>query len=143
MSTADIFKRRLRQAVKESTLTVAEYAQDNHRFKSRTGQLERAVNTRMLNDLAGEVFIDNGIAAYAGFVHNGSAPHRIVSNGKKALRWVKNGAFQFARSVNHPGYKGDPFLYTAADDKKREVLATFDRYAELAKEDIATELVKR
>ena len=68
MSTADIFKRRLRQAVKESTLTVAEYAQDNHRFKSRTGQLERAVNTRMLNDLSGEVFIDNGIAAYAGFV---------------------------------------------------------------------------
>lgn len=143
MSTADIFKRRLRQAVKESTLTVAEYAQDNHKFKSRTGQLERAVNTRMLNDLSGEVFIDNGIAAYAGFVHNGSAPRRIVPNGKKALRWVKNGAFQFARSVNHPGYKGDPFLYTAADDKKREVLATFDRYAELAKEDIATELVKR
>ena len=142
MSTADIFKRRLRQAVKESTLTVAEYAQDNHRFKSRTGQLERAVNTRMLNDLSGEVFIDNGIAAYAGFVHNGSAPHRIVLNGKKALRWVKNGAFQFARVVNHPGYKGDPFLYTAADDKKREVLNTFDRYAELAKEDIATELVK-
>lgn len=143
MSTADIFKRRLRQAVKESTFTVAEYAQDNHRFKSRTGQLERAVNTRMLNDLSGEVFIDNGIAAYAGFVHNGSAPHRIVPNGKKALRWVKNGAFQFARSVNHPGYKGDPFLYTAVDDKKREVLNTFDRYAELAKEDIATELVKR
>ena len=55
---------------------------------------------------------------------------------------MKNGAFQFARSVNHPGYKGDPFLYTAADDKKREVLNTFDRYAELAKEDIATELVK-
>lgn len=111
-------------------------------YKSRTGQLERAVNTRMLNDLSSEVFIDNGIAAYAGFVHNGSAPHRILPNGKKALRWVKNGAFQFARSVNHPGYKGDPFLYTAADDKKREVLNTFDRYAELAKEDIATELVK-
>ena len=120
MSTADIFKRRLRQAVKESTLTVAEYAQDNHRFKSRTGQLERAVNTRMLNDLSGEVFIDNGIAAYAGFVHNGSAPHRILPNGKKALRWVKNGAFQFARSVNHPGYIKAIRSYTLRRTIKKE-----------------------
>lgn len=143
MNSADIFKRRLRQAVKESTLTVAEYAQDNHRFKSRTGQLERAVTTEMTSDLSGAVFLDEGVAPYAGFVHNGSAPHRIIPNRKKALRWVKNGAFQFARAVNHPGYKGDPFLYTAADDTKREVMTIFDRYAELAKEDIATELVKR
>lgn len=143
MSTEDIFRKRLRQAVKESVLMVAEYAQDHHRFKAHTGQLERAVTTEMTSDVTGEVFLDESVAPYAGFVHNGAPPHKIIPNGKQALRWVKNGAFQFAKSVNHPGYNGDPFLFNAAAAKNEEVKSTFDRYVELAKEEIADELVKR
>ena len=88
MSTADIFKKRLRQAVKESTLTVAEYAQDNHRFKSRTGALEQSVMADYrAGGLTGVITLDLNRANYGYFVHHGFPAHNIRPKNKKALRW--------------------------------------------------------
>ena len=59
-------------------------------------------------------------APYAAFVHWGTRPHVIEPRKKKALRWVGGGGFRFAKSVNHPGYKGDPWLVKAAEQAARE-----------------------
>jgi len=50
-------------------------------------------------------------------VHNGSPRHEIRprrAGGK--LRFVVNGRVVYARVVNHPGYKGNPFLTDALRD---------------------------
>lgn len=53
-------------------------------------------------------------------VHNGSRPHPIFprrSRGRRGgtpyLRFVVDGRVVYARKVNHPGYKGNPFLTDA------------------------------
>jgi len=51
---------------------------------------------------------------YALFVHFGTRAHLIKRKTKKALRPIKNSLFVFTKEIKHPGYKGDPFLYNAA-----------------------------
>lgn len=144
MSTADIFKRRLRQAVKESTLTVAERAQDNHRFKSRTGALEQSVMTDYrAGGLTGVITLDSNRANYGYFVHHGFPAHNIRPKNKKALRWSSGGRFAFAKSVRHPGFAGDPFVFNALDACDSEIDSIFDRYAELAKSEVENALNSR
>lgn len=54
-------------------------------------------------------------------VHNGSRPHVIrprrrrsnTGNGPPYLRFEIGGRVVYARMVNHPGYKGNPFLTDA------------------------------
>ena len=46
MLPAEVFERRLRQAVKTSTFMVQDEAQAKHNFTSRTANLERAIDTR-------------------------------------------------------------------------------------------------
>ena len=144
MSTADIFKSRLRQAVKESTLTVAEHAQDNHRFKSRTGALEQSVMTDYrAGGLTGVITLDLNRANYGYFVHHGFPAHNIRPKNKKALRWPSGGRFAFAKSVRHPGFAGDPFVFNALDACDSEIDSIFDRYAELAKSEVENALNSR
>lgn len=56
-------------------------------------------------------------------VHNGSRPHRIFPRARTTrtgrppmLRFEIGGRVVYARMVNHPGYKGDPFLTRALRD---------------------------
>lgn len=50
-------------------------------------------------------------------VHNGSIRHDIrPRNPRGWLRFVQNGQVRFAKVVNHPGYRGDPFLTKALRD---------------------------
>jgi len=50
--------------------------------------------------------------SYAGFVHDGTAPHIIQAHGG-GLFW--EGAAHPVMLVHHPGYKGNPFLTNAVD----------------------------
>jgi hypothetical protein len=45
-------------------------------------------------------------------------PHEIRPKRARALRFVPTGGrgFVFAKKVNHPGYRGDPFLQQALHD---------------------------
>lgn len=49
-------------------------------------------------------------------VHNGSRRHLIRAKNVRYLRFVQNGRVRFAKVVNHPGYRGDPFLTKALRD---------------------------
>jgi hypothetical protein len=60
---------------------------------------------------------------YALSVERGSAPHVILPAKKKVLSWIDKatGKRMFSKRVNHPGTKGDSFLWWAlqrADDKE-------------------------
>jgi hypothetical protein len=51
-------------------------------------------------------------------VHNGSRRHFIPKRPKRNgwLRFEVNGRIVYARQVDHPGYRGDPFLTKALRD---------------------------
>lgn len=139
MSNAQaIFVRRLRLAVKEASTLVQEAAQDNHRYTSHSGELEKSVMMRTLaNGLTGEVYLETGIANYGPFVHEGTKAHLIFPRKKKMLRWFSNGTAIFAKRVHHPGTKKDPFLYNALNDNKVSIDDIFVKHTERAVEDVA------
>ena len=94
---------------------------------SRTGTMENNIAMRV-QGLKGRVWIENtGMMTDAGvnygvFVHFGTQPHDIRPKRRKALRWVGHGdVFRFAKSVRHPGYRGDPFMYDALDAAARTI----------------------
>lgn len=132
-----IFQKRLRQAIKASTIEVQDEAQTHHRFISRTGQLERSIDVRF-NENSGIVYIDSQSAPHGPFVHEGTAPHDIFPKNKKALRWVPQGggAFQFARVVHHKGTKADPFLYEALKAKHDDIRNIFAKYTKTALKEV-------
>lgn len=62
-----------------------------------------------------EIGHDSQKAPHAVFVHWGTKAHVIKPKNKKRLRFQVGGGHVFARWVNHPGYKGDPWLKHAFD----------------------------
>ena len=47
---------------------------------------------------------------YAPYVNDGTRPHVIRPKTKQALRFMVGGRVVFARVVNHPGTRPNPFL---------------------------------
>lgn len=137
MKTREIFLRRLRIAVKESTAEVVDTAKQKHLFKNHTGMLEREglVDTYEDNQLTGVIRLNPRIG-YAGYVHEGFPAHRIKPKFRKALRWAANGNFHFAARVMHPGFKGDPFLFRAFDESQKEIEHIFNRQVEIACQEV-------
>lgn len=82
------------------------------------------------------VFHDAQRAPHAIFVNFGTRPHVIKPKDKKALRWVgAGGRFIFAKSVNHPGYRGDAYMVRAATDALRSFRDIVDDAMEEASRD--------
>ena len=138
MDTEQILKKYLRQAVLSATNEVSDYATEHHGFKSRTGNLERAITSIHSRDgLKGWVTIDRTIAPYGTYVHQGYPAFTIVPRRKKALRWVtpKN-EFAFAKRVRHPAFKGDPFLFNALDASRTTIDRIFDKRVDAAVKEI-------
>jgi hypothetical protein len=96
-----------------------EEAQRGAARHSRTGALVQALFNRAIPK-GREVGSDLQRAPHALFVHFGTKPHVILPSKKKALRWSAGGRFAFAKKVNHPGYRGDPFVHNAADAALRQ-----------------------
>lgn len=142
MDSEGILRKYLRQAMISSTEDVAEYARTHHQFTSRTGQLERSIKSGYTEDGSeGWVELDRTIAKYGPYVHQGTPPHIIEPRIKKALRWfTSQGEVRFAKRVHHPGYKGDPFLFRALDEREDNVFRIFCDRVEAATKEIAKEL---
>jgi len=78
----------------------------------RTGKLRQDITFREERAPGSYMIVFYSTLAYARFVLGGTAPHVITARNARALRWVANsghGPVRFARSVNHPGTKPDPF----------------------------------
>ena len=58
------------------------------------------------------------LSPYARYVHDGTRPHPIVPKNKKVLAWIPRGSGSaiYARSVNHPGTKAQPWLRESLDE---------------------------
>ena len=146
MNSLEIFNRRIQQAVKASTILVRDSAQEQHRYATKTGNLEKATDYRITDSgMQGVVFLDSNVAKYAPFVHEGTAAHLIRPKNKTILRFVPRGgnSFIFARKVFHPGTKADPFLYDALRRNIENITDIFARYTDSAVEDVTQGLVKK
>lgn len=143
----------LETALLESCKIVQGRARAVHRFRSRSGELERSIMFETYRE-ASEAEV-NTTLDYAVYQHQGTGtwgpkgkPYDIFPKNKKMLRFTTSiGTMQFrqnpyyrfhpggyrvggitmARGVTHPGVKPDPFLYNAADDSQAEVNSCFDR----------------
>lgn len=89
---------------------------------AKTGQLERSIFKARVQG-GWEIGHDSQVAPYARFVHDGTRPHVIEPDKKRALRWPVAGGFAFAKRVQHPGYGGDAWLRRAAN----QALPIFER----------------
>jgi len=112
----------LKPAVRELTSNVFESVRKRAAPHHDTGWMERNIYRDVFDSgKRGEVWIQN--TPYAVFVHFGTKPHKITPKNKKALHWDN----VFARSVDHPGYKGDPFMWLGAKDAMRKNLRKWKR----------------
>jgi len=103
-----------RQAIAATAVKVENYAEQESARHNKTGALVGSLKKALLSEGGWKVFHDQREAPHALFVHFGTRPHVIKPKGKKALRWAKGGVFHFARVVNHPGNKADPWFNRAA-----------------------------
>lgn len=83
----------------------------------KTGRLRSGNDSRIQEQglrVTGTVFNNT---KYAIFVHDPTKPHIIRPRSKKVLRFLgADGATVFARQVNHPGTKGQPWLRRALEE---------------------------
>lgn len=132
--------KRMRMALLESCRLVQRGAREVHRFKPRSGSLERAIRFRTnLARCEGTIDIDPAIAPYGIFVHeptgkygpNGEYP--IAAKNKKLLRFVgRNGRFVSKEKIMHPGSPADRFLYDSGDRNRAEINNIFARHTQEA-----------
>lgn len=113
---------RVRFTFRDGLNMIADYARDNHRYKTRTGKLEQSTEAQLLNDnpLVGSIGAGGGLAPYGIFVHEGTGRHYIKPVNKRVLRFVSGNNFIFSNGHYVNGIKPDPFLKQAIDVKLPE-----------------------
>lgn len=84
----------------------------------RTGRMAGMVGPRRMQSDFGR-YLEGGAGVnvastnargYAQYVSSGTRPHVILPKRGKALRFVVAGRTVFARRVNHPGTRANPYL---------------------------------
>lgn len=132
----DMVRAEINAAMDDSLAIIRARAQREHRFKSRSGRLEKAIVGERISDYPvarGVVRVDESVAPHGFWVHDGTKPHEIKPRPpKKWLRWVGDAGgigtrVHFARGVHHPGTKPDQFLYQAARAERRAIVERFRR----------------
>ena len=102
------------KALAATAVKVEKYAEQQAARHNKTGALVGSLKTVRLPGGSWEIYHDPRIAPHALFVHWGTKPHVIRPKNKKVLRWAAGGRFHFAKQVNHPGTKADPWFTRAA-----------------------------
>lgn len=138
-----------RQGLQESCRVIQRRARRVHKFKSRTGNLERAVQYEVHTPEA-IIRVADETAPYGKYVHTGTGkygpkkrPYDIFPKNKKRLRFATSpgtatfrgapydrfheGGFTYAKGVTHPGIHPDPFLYEAGEASEKQINAIFER----------------
>jgi hypothetical protein len=93
----------------------------------RTGKLRSTIDTREEPSAGRMWVVIYATASYAPYVIGGTGPHVIAARNARALRWLGRGGIgvSFARSVNHPGTKPNPFPETAMAAMTPMILSRF------------------
>ena len=146
-------KRNMVLAARTAAEGVRDYARAHHKFTTRSGAAENSIEWDEQRTDSGDltstrVFINPDVK-HAIFQHEGTGKfgpsgqaYDIFPKNGKMLRFVtspgtapwrpspygrfhKDG-FTFAYGVTHPGVKGDPYVYRAADDRRAWVNSVFD-----------------
>ena len=133
----DTVRRYLAAAVEIIARDLVEEARAHHRYTSRHGVAGLEGMTKSWvdrNNLSAEVGFRAADVPYGSYVHDGTQPHKIRPRDRKALRWATGQDFVFAKDVNHPGTRPDPFLYQAASTVDAD--AIFARHVDLAIEGV-------
>lgn len=137
-----IILKELDKGAKIGLVDIQRDARRVHRFNRKSGNAQRSVIVdfkTFARRPAGGIYLELGIAPYAGYIHTGTRPHKIYARNKKALSFTmgsktimvpknprkmpgyladgsgdKNTIWSQKGFVEHPGTKPDPFLYEAA-----------------------------
>lgn len=99
----EIVSKELEKATKDAGKLIL--ATEKSEVPIKTGQLRRSI-TLEYKPISVSIY---PTVKYALPVHDGSKPHVIMAKGK-ALVFKKDGKLIFARRVNHPGNKPNPFV---------------------------------
>lgn len=102
---------------------VAEFSKTTNRFVPRTRRLITSTKGKATG-FEGKLFNE---VSYAGYVHEGTRPHVIKPKSTKSLKFKVGGATVFAKKVNHPGYKGDPWIERAWKARENAVINFIER----------------
>lgn len=133
-----VVRRNMRLALAVSLDDIADDARAGHKFTSRSTHLENHIESKVIRNWPplGRVQV-NPAVDYAAYVHEGTGiygpyhqriPPIIAKNGR-ALRFMIGGNAIFRKSTRgSDGYKGDAFLYDAADRQRANINATFEMY---------------
>ena len=133
-------RRQLRLALNIALRGVQDRARREHKFRSRSGNLERSIRTKIDSDWppVGRIYLDpagtmtkNG-QAYGTYQHEGTQDHFVRPRDRLALRWVSGGGFAFSRGHRVSGIAADPFVDRAGDKEKPNINAVFDRHVAAA-----------
>jgi hypothetical protein len=91
-----------------------------HIWKDRTYATRETIDGDAAATSAGSVGV---LAAGANAIrlNNGTPPHEIRARRKKFLRFQQGGVTRFAKSVQHPGTRPDPYLEAAQDFAGEEI----------------------
>lgn len=133
--------RAIERGVKEGFVEIQREARVQHRFRRKSGNLQRSIQVdfKSFKDQGTGIRLETGIAPYGPAIHEGSVPHRIYAKNKKALAFIMNGrkvmvpknphkmpgylggndmadntVWSQKGYVDHPGTAPDPFLFNAA-----------------------------
>lgn len=121
-ASADVYKlaQALRESAGQSEITTqnvllhsANYikADMEARAPVRTGRMRQSIEIKVMN----EGVRIGPTTDYAAYVEYGTKPHEIRPKNKKALRFRMGNTLVFAKKVNHPGTKAQPFVRPAFD----------------------------
>lgn len=120
----------IQSCLRDSCIMLKDYAKRNHGFKNRTGDLERAIRYRVVSRInTGIVYVDPKEVPYAIYVHEDTGTfydgkkYPIFPRRVKALSffWERYGEWGIFPMVNHPGSKGDKFLFKALESNKTNI----------------------
>lgn len=136
---ANDLSRECKDSVMEAATQGAQAAKSGHTFTNRSFKLENAIKAYYVGGakpdappIKGLEFLDNTVAndtsatgwhwakmfagkIYASFVEEGTRPHPIERRKASALAWQGPDGMVFAKRVNHPGTKPQPFMKLAAE----------------------------
>lgn len=121
LTGAEAARREMLRAAAAPAKALAVVAEDIYDFVSveaskhnKSGALVRSTYQRRVGADDYDVGHDAQVAPYTKFVHWGAPAHVIKPKNKGILRWGAGGMWHFAKKVNHPGNKADPWMTRAA-----------------------------